>query len=200
MADPSFADYGPLFLQYAMIGRTTEEGGFVQGVRHAPGSVTFERPPGVGFAQDDDTVADFMAMWKILSSEMFDTNQEGILFKMFALQLGCTLSRLIDGTIDMENIMTMQCYDNFFADVYLENPEGLFTIYDLFTWYGLIRAYMFMSVNNALIGAAKYTYMMILLWGVWTIGGVSEWGYFKIPVPFLEFIDESGAEYLKFAL
>lgn len=48
----------------------------------------------------------------------------------------------------------MQCYDNFVADIYLEEQEGVYAEIDLFTWNGIATAYGFMAAQTAFYYAA----------------------------------------------
>jgi len=173
----AFADFGAILLGYLI----KREG--VTPVRHAEGSVTFPMTA--------STISDYVALVQTLREEVEETGIYGYIFWQFALMVICTMGRIdkiVDGTYD---IMTMQCYDNPFADVLLEEPEGMFAIVDLFTWPGVIKAYAFMVINSAYETiTSSFTFNSIVYFFYLLKMDTIEYGEFELTYPIYEFFNK----------
>lgn len=180
------ADYGILFLSKMFMYREGDDG-YITPVRNAPGSLTF----GIDQMKDYTTVTEYLELYDGLS-EMEGTGYDTTLFMQAVLMMMCTVGRLIDGTA--EDMLNMQCYDNFVADIYLTEPEGLYAMIDLFTWKGIGIAYLIMTVNSALatIGASMLSYSMIYLFYLINIKKLT-YGTIELVIPIYDdfFADEA---------
>ena len=159
------ADTAVQFLSYAFFYREDENGNYITPVRHAEGSVSF------GSAHD--TILDYEHMYHVWFNAFSGTGYDTMLWGHTVLMTLCTLSRLIDGTFT--DFASMQCYDNFVADIYLEQPEGIYAEVDLFTWPGVMKGHLFLILNSAYIIALEYgaIYAIMFFWYVGTWGGKS---------------------------
>lgn len=180
------ADYGILFLSKMFMERVNDDEEYITPVRHVEGSLTF----GFNSIFDDSftTVTEYLDAYDALS-ELKGTGYDTTLFLQTVLMMMCTADRLIAGTIT--NVWTMQCYDNFVADIYLTEQDGIYSMLDLFTWEGIAIAYAFMTVNSAVatISTSLVSYMTIYLFYLIKINTLSygevelmtpiyDWGWF----------------------
>ena len=101
------------------------------------------------------------------------------------------MNRLFEGSIT--NIWTMQCYDNFVADIYLEEQEGVYAILDLFTWEGIVLGYVFMMINKAAITVLEVmaVHMVTYLFYLIKIGNM-KWGEYYVMVPIYDWLVSTG--------
>jgi hypothetical protein len=148
---PAFADYGILTLSYLFFQRTDSNGNYITPVRHAEGSVSFGTNP--------TTITDYLTIYSnVIGYTDYITGYVMPMWYNFLLLFFCSVSRLIDGTTTFGNLWTMQCYDNFIADIYLEQPEGIYAELDMFTWRGFAIAYGAMTVNAAISSIVGTTF------------------------------------------
>ena len=177
------ADYGILFLSKMFMYRVdgdTEE--YITPVRNAEGSITF----GIDDISSFTTVTEYLDAYETLA-ELEGTGYDTALFLQTVLMMMCTMGRLIDGTAT--DILNMQCYDNFVADIYLTEPDGLYAMLDLFTWKGIGQAYLFMTINSALstIGASMLSYSLIYLFFLVNINKLT-YGDIELMVPIYDLL------------
>jgi hypothetical protein len=136
-----------------------------------------------------ETVTEYLEAYDSMG-ELEGTGYDTTLFLQFVLMGLCSITRLIDGTVG-DDIFTMQCYDNFVADIYLTEPEGVHAVVDLFTWKGIGIAYLYMMIHNGLatIGETIVSYSFIYLFYLINIGSLTygdvdlmtpiwDWGWF----------------------
>jgi len=175
------ADYGVLFLGLAFMNRKDDDGNYITPVRHAVDSVSF--------GTELTTITAYITKYSNLKSDTEDgTGYDTMLWWHFVLMSMCTVNRLggiFDGTYDF---FTMQCYDNFVADIYLEQQEGLYAELDVFTWKGIAIAYAFMTINNGLkkFALSLMNYFVIYCLYLINIGSL-KYGYAKVMLPVYDF-------------
>jgi len=130
------------------------------------------------------TVSEFVEAYAYMA-ELEGTGYDTTLFQQAILMLLCSIQRLIDGST--VNLWTDQCYDNFVADIYLTEPEGPYAVVDLFTWRGVVIAYVYMMLHNGLasIGESIITYSFIYLFYMINIGNL-KFGEIELMTPFYD--------------
>jgi hypothetical protein len=179
------ADYGILFLSKLFMYRSDVDGAYIVPERHEPGSVTF----GIDTYTEWTTVTEYLEAYESMK-ELKGTGYDTTLFLQFVLMGLCTATRLVDGT-GVEDFLNMQCYDNFVADIYLTEAEGVYAMVDLFTWKGIGIAYLYMMLHGGLatIGETMVSYSLIYLFYLINIGSLTygdvdlmtpvwDWGWF----------------------
>ena len=179
------ADYGILFLSKLFMYRTNENDEYIVPQRHEPGTVTF----GIDTYSEWTTVTEWVDAYDAMA-ELEGTGYDTTIFLQTVLMGLCTFTRLIDGSIG-DDFFNMQCYDNFVADIYLTEAEGVYSMVDLFTWKGIGIAYLYMMLHNGLatIGESLITYSFIYLFYLIKIGSLTygdvtlmtpvwDWGWF----------------------
>lgn len=179
------ADYGILFLSKLFMYRTNEDGEYIVPVRHEAGSIT---DFGIDTYSEWTTVTEWVEAYDAMA-ELEGTGYDTTLFLQFVLMGLCTATRLFDGGV--EDFLNMQCYDNFVADIYLTEKEGVYSMVDLFTWKGIGIAYLYMMIHNGLatISETMITYSFIYLFYLINIGSLTygtvdlmtpvwDWGWF----------------------
>lgn len=175
------ADYGVLFLGLVFMNRKDGDGNYLTPVRHAVDSVSF--------GTELTTITAYMDKYSNLSSDTsLGTGYDTMLWWHFVLMGMCTVNRLggiFDGTYDL---FTMQCYDNFVADIYLEQQEGMYAELDVFTWKGMAIAYAFMTINNGLdtIASSLMSYFIIYFFYLIKIGSL-KYGDFQLMLPVYDY-------------
>ena len=181
------ADYGILFLSKLFMYRSDEDGNYIVPVRHVPGdgSVTF----GIDTYTEWTTVTEYLDAFDAMG-ELDGTGYDTTLFLQFVLMGLCTFTRLFDEE-GVDDLLNMQCYDNFVADIYLTEPEGVYSMVDLFTWKGIGIAYLYMMINGGLatLVDTMVSYSFIYLFYLINIGSLTygevalmtpvwDWGWF----------------------
>ena len=168
------ADYGIQFLSKFFFYREDSTGAYITPARHVENSLNFGTTP--------STVSEAIDKYNTFYGALEMTGIDTMLFWHFALQVMCTLSRIggiFDGTYDL---WTMQCYDNFVADIYLEQPEGLYTELDVFTWKGIATGYTFMIANNASYAVLSMAALNFVTY-VYYLSGSMAYGDFYLNIP-----------------
>ena len=181
------ADYGILFLSKLFMYRSDEDGNYIVPVRHVPGdgSVTF----GIDAYTEWTTVTEYLDAFDAMG-ELEGTGYDTTLFLQFVLMGLCTFTRLFDEE-GVDDFLNMQCYDNFVADIYLTEPEGVYAMVDLFTWKGIVIAYLYMMIHGGLATLldTMVSYSFIYLFYLINIGSLTygdvalmtpvwDWGWF----------------------
>ena len=167
--------------------RSDIDGNYIVPVRHVPGdgSVTF----GIDTYTEWTTVTEYLDAFDAMG-ELDGTGYDTTLFLQFVLMGLCTFTRLFDEE-GVDDLLNMQCYDNFVADIYLTEPEGVYTMVDLFTWKGIGIAYLYMMINGGLATLldTMVSYSFIYLFYLINIGSLTygevalmtpvwDWGWF----------------------
>lgn len=178
------ADYGILFLSKLFMYRSNDDG-YITPERHEPGTVTF----GIDQTAEWTTVTEWVDAYDTMG-ELDGTGYDTTLFLQFVLMGLCTTTRLFSEE-GIEDLLNMQCYDNFVADIYLTEQEGVYAMVDLFTWKGIGIAYLYMMLHGGLatIGETMASYSFIYLFYLINIGSLTygdvdlmapvwDWGWF----------------------